>query len=197
MIEPASTTLAALEALRPPGSPISVATEEVPARPGLYAVHGSSQVWSDLGLGDPPDDRPLYVGKAEKSLASRDVRTHFSTGSTGSSTLRRSLAALLQQHLELRARPRNPAKPDHFASFGLESDGDERLTTWMCGSLRLATWESPSDVSLDHIESAVLALLLPPLNLAKVRTTWRPALLSARAVMAAEARTWESSDDDD
>ena len=39
--------------------------------------------------------------KAERSLASRDIRTHFESGKTGSSTLRRSLAALLGDHLKL------------------------------------------------------------------------------------------------
>ena len=79
------------------GPPMSIAETkvEVPPRPGLYAVHGNTAVWHQLGLGDPTDARPLYVGKAERSLASRDVNTHFSTGKTGSSTLRRSLAGLL------------------------------------------------------------------------------------------------------
>src|SRR5690606_21537157 len=98
------------------------------AAPGLYAVHGDVSVWDELRLTRPVDARPLYVGKAEDSLAGRDVGTHFGTGRTGSSTLRRSLAALLRETLDLRAQPRNPANPGYFANFGLEPDGDERLT---------------------------------------------------------------------
>src|SRR6266487_2227107 len=71
-------------------------------RPGLYAIHAQGVVWIELGLGEAPDERPLYVGKSESSFAGRDVRTHFghtdatrSTSVTGYSTLRRSLAALL------------------------------------------------------------------------------------------------------
>lgn len=56
------------------------------------------------------------MGKAERSLASRDVDTHFSTAKTGSSTLRRSLAGLLVDQLALEGRPRNPAKPERFAN---------------------------------------------------------------------------------
>jgi hypothetical protein len=47
--------------------------------PGLYAIYGAQDVWRELGLRDPPDDRPLYVGKAEDSLAASDVNTHFAT----------------------------------------------------------------------------------------------------------------------
>lgn len=57
------------------------------------------------------------------------MRTHFKTGRTGSSTLRRSLAALLRDELELRAIPRNTARPNHFADFAIDPEGDARLTT--------------------------------------------------------------------
>lgn len=67
----------------------------VPPSAGLYAINGEATVWRALGLGDPPDGRPLYVGKAERSLSGRGLGTHFATGRTGPSTLRRSLAALL------------------------------------------------------------------------------------------------------
>lgn len=105
-------------------------------RPGNYAAHGDTAVWQALGLGEPTDARPLYVGKAERSLAPRDIDTHVSTGKTGSSTLRRSLAGSLSDALSLEGRPRNPAKPERFANFRLEGSGDERLTGWMvttCG----------------------------------------------------------------
>lgn len=83
-------------------SPVSVdriVTEES-SKPGLYAVYASASTWHDLGLGKPPDSRPLYVGKAENTLAARDVEGHFGMAKraaqspTGSSTLRRSPAAL-------------------------------------------------------------------------------------------------------
>lgn len=95
---------------------------------GLYAIFGDPGVWRHLGLGEPPDDRPLYVGKAEDSLASRDLKTHLVSGRTGSSTVRRSFAALLREELDLHAQPRNPSRPERFANYGLRRDGDERLT---------------------------------------------------------------------
>jgi hypothetical protein len=79
------------------------AVERVARKPGLYAFYGDEHAWSDLGLSPAFDDQPLYVGKAEKSLNGRDIGTHFTTGKTGSSTVRRSLAALLVEQLVWRA----------------------------------------------------------------------------------------------
>ena len=121
----------------------SAATHQVPSAPGLYAFYGDGQAWSELDLSPAFDGQPLYVGKAERSLNGRDVRTHFSTGKTGSSTVRRSLAALLADQLGLVAVPRNSVRPDGSAHFSLEAAGDERLSRWMEERLALSTWVSP------------------------------------------------------
>lgn len=183
---------AALRHLVAPGLSIVEAEQAVPSHPGLYAVHADPPVWRSLGLGAPPDERPLYVGKAERSLADRDVRTHFSTGRTGSSTLRRSLAGLLADELRLEARPRNLAHPEGFANFGLEAQGDERLTRWMFAHLRLAVWPAPEGAVLDVVETAVLERLLPPLNVAKVKTLWRAQVQSGRKRLAQQAKAWSA-----
>jgi len=52
--------------------------------PGLYALYADAVVWRQLGLGDPPDERPLYVGKAEDSLVTRDLRTSHRCGTSSS-----------------------------------------------------------------------------------------------------------------
>ena len=70
-------------------------------------------------LNGPPDDRPLHVGKAEDSLLTREIKTHFGDGRTGSSTVRRSFAALLAHTLDLQGLPRNSAKPGYFSNYGL------------------------------------------------------------------------------
>jgi hypothetical protein len=173
--------------------PIGDARTGVPSRPGLYAVHGDAAVWEQLGLGRPSDARPLYVGKAERSLGSRDVGTHFATGKTGQSTLRRSLAGLLADELALEGRPRNRSKPERFANFGLEASGDARLTNWMVSHLGLAVWPSPDGAVLDSIETAVLAELMPPLNVAKVSTQWRPLVQAGRRRLASQAEAWAAT----
>jgi hypothetical protein len=143
------------------------ATHGVQKRAGLYAFYGDEQAWSDLDLSPAFEGQPLYVGKAEKSLNGRDVGTHFSAGKTGSSTVRRSLAALLASRLDLVAVPRNLARPDGSANYSLETTGDERLSRWMEERLALATWVKPEDVVLADVETAVLLRRRPPLNLTR------------------------------
>lgn len=182
----------AVSALEQRGHRAALAVDHVPARPGLYAIHTAGNIWELLGLGGPPDDRPLYVGKAEKSLRSRDMRVHFGTGRTGGSTVRRSLASRLHAELDLIACPRNTAKPERFANFGLEPDGDARLTRWMNDHLTLMTWTwpAPMDVALGDVETDVLRTFLPPLNIDKVDTPWRRELKASRAVLALQAEAW-------
>ena len=73
------------------------------------------------------------------------------------------------------------------ANFGLDASGDERLTGWMVTHLRLAVWPSPEGAVLDAVETAVLAELLPPLNVAMVSTPWRPLVQAGRRRLAMQA----------
>jgi len=183
-------------ALRGPAVRVGKVDAEQSSHPGLYAFHASATTWKDLDLGKPPDDRPLYVGKAENTLASRDVEGHFGMrergvqSPTGSSTLRRSLAALLAPKRGYRGIPRNPAKPGYFSNFGLSTEHDDDLSVWMRSRLRLALWPHDLVDELDGIETDVLDELLPPLNLDKVVTPWRGQVKAARKLLAAEARAW-------
>ncbi|MFB7252537.1 GIY-YIG nuclease family protein [Microbacterium sp. NPDC056234] len=174
---------------------ITEARDHVPSRPGLYAIYGDAEAWCDLQLETQPD-QPLYVGKAEKSLVSRDLNGHFatnpnSTPRTGGSTVRRSFAALLRDALDLHAVPRNLAKPERFANYALAAGGDARLNEWMHARLSLAVWPAPTGllVPLGDVETAVIVHFEPPINLDK--NPGRLARLSlARAEMAAEAARW-------
>jgi hypothetical protein len=190
IVEIASALEAALTSLRTPRWSLTTASTHIPSQPGLYAIYGDAEVWHALGLGDPVDDRPLYVGKSQSSLAGRDLGTHFANGRTGSSTVRRTFAALLHNALELRAIPRNPSRPERFANYGLAPDDDARLTTWMRSSLQIAVWPTTSGATLGAIEIAALQRLQPPLNLRDVVTPWTATLKAARVAMAAEARRW-------
>lgn len=159
--------------------------------PGLYALYGDADVWRGLGLGDPADARPLYVGKAEDSMVTRDLRTHFATGKTGWSSPRRSLAALLVDELRLvptARRPENP-EPGKWTHYALKVDGDQRLTAWMLDHLRLAAWPAQrAEGMLGAIERAVMQAWAPPLNLTGVAQPWSGSVRAARAEMARAAR---------
>lgn len=143
----------ALGGLGPPGHPIVEASLWMPAAPGLYAVHASDKGLRDLSLEHVERSIPLYVGKAEKSLVSRDLRIHFgvsgtSTSTTGQSTLRRSFAALLHERLQLTPVPRESAPPHRFAMFALDRASEARLTAWMHENLRLSVWVMPADTAV-------------------------------------------------
>lgn len=160
--------------------------------PGLYSLYAEAAVWRRLGLGDPPDGRPLYVGKAEDSLVTRDLRTHFASDKTGQSSPRRSLAALLVDDLKLVAMPRRPADPEpgKWTHYALEPDGDERLTDWMREQLRLAAWPCRHPVALGKLERLIMAELQAPLNLTGVSQPWSRQVRDARKVMARAAEAW-------
>lgn len=164
----------------------------VPNQPGLYAIYAEPTEWRELGLGEPPDDRPLYVGKAEASLVSRDLRTHFKTGKTGQSSPRRSFAALLAEQLGLVAMPRRPTNPEpkKWTHYALEERGDRDLTAWMCANLHLAVWVQSTGVPLATLELAVMRKWLPPFNLVGVRTPWTAHVKAARSILAEDAKQW-------
>lgn len=166
--------------------------------PGLYAIYGDERAWAELGL-DPRHDVPLYVGKSEDSLAQRELQVHFAidqdvSAQTGSSTVRRSFAALLRGQLGLRGIPRNPLKPAYFSNYGLSVEHDRLLTEWMHARLTVAVWHAadPVTVRLGNVELALIHEWTPPLNL-KDNPQSLPALKAARRAMAVDARAWEPS----
>jgi hypothetical protein len=62
--------------------------------------------------------------------------------------------------------------------------------------VELATWPKPDDCpfGLETLEKAMLVDLRPPLNLQGVSTPWTSQVMSARRVMADEARAWTDRD---
>ncbi len=149
---------------------------------GLYAIHGDPEGWLQLGLGQAPARTVLYVGKTEEDFRRRR---------TAQSAVRRSFAALLRDHLELRGLPRNQTKPERLADFGLSDEHDGMLTEWMTAHLTIAVWaKPPACEDLGEIEVAVLKRWSPPLNLRDTRSTWGAKNSAAQKVMASDARTW-------
>lgn len=132
----------------------------------IRSCYGDSSAWTDLGLRGDERDAALYVGKSEDSLMARDIDCNFGDGRTGSSTVRRSFAALLRERLSLAAIPRNPVKPGYFANYALAQHDDAKLTAWMRERLKVAVWTWHGEQPLADIERVVLQRLNPPLNIA-------------------------------
>lgn len=153
-----------------------------PTRPGVYA-------WF---LDDPgvlpgiPGLRvdPIYIGMS-LDLRQRGEETHFSDDGTGFSTLRRSLGALLKQELGLRARPRGTGtNKQNYRCYRFDEAGDKRLTTWMREHLRVAVAEHHDP---NEIETELIRLAQPPLNLNRWSNPYRPLILTLRKACVAEA----------
>jgi len=181
----------AIAVLRATRWSIAEAEGNVAAVPGLIDVYGDEEAWADLGLSEVDiAAAPLYVGKAEDSFVSRDLRTHFSSGRTGQSTVRRSFAALLANALGLHGIPRNTQAPGYFANYGLSPADDEALTSWMWRHLALAVWPAAKGLDLVDVEREVVRLLDPPMNIEHLPRSSRKDLSAARKALADEARQW-------
>ena len=158
----------AILSLQGPGLAYDELVVNAPRRPGLYAFRADPVTLAAMPWDVPFESKPLYVGKSESSLSSRDVTTHFGTGRTGWSTVRRSLAVVLRDELDLNAVPRNSTLPVRPANYGLEPEGEERLTAWMKANLTVSMWVKPDGTVLKPVETAVIRWWQPPLNLDEV-----------------------------
>lgn len=175
--------------------------DAAPDSPGLYSVSAAvEQALADLGLEDVEGEtsllvRVLYLGKAEDSLRGRLAGTHFKTGKTGWSTLRRTLAALL----DLQSCPR-PSRieaptPEQLqtmtSNYGLLPDDETKLTTWMIENLEVRAAETGSE-PLPQLERTVGVVLRPPLDQERTPlwspNPWRVQVADARARLRVRAR---------
>ena len=127
--------------------------------PGLYSWWVDERGAADLsrGLGLPLPAGLIYAGQAgatrwpsgsrsSNTLWGRVSGMHLG-GSAEFSTFRRTLAAILRRVLVL------------------ETEDDPRLSEWIETHLRVVTLAVPDADRLGEIESAVLGILDPPLNL--------------------------------
>ena len=170
-----------LDALRAAAVPLD--DVDAPSEPGVYA-------WF---LDDPrvlpaiPDQGsdPVYVGLSS-NLAVREYDTHFKAGQSGFSTLRRSLGALLKDELQLRARPRGTgASESNYTNYRFDDTGEAALSAWMREHLRVAVHPCTDG---DAIETELIALACPPLNLTKWANPHAAEIRAKRKACAEEAK---------
>jgi len=164
-----------------PVSPLSLRSV---AHPGIYAwwdVEGAlSQSWPD-DFPEVDTAIPLYIGIAAKqNLSARVEDMHLAN--TRRSALRRSLAPLLSESLDL---TRGAVRHPRAGKFGLELEQEAHLTNWMLANLRM-TWVG-HDESGD-VEKPILRNLWPPLNdLSATGSPYRVPMRVLRATFRASA----------
>lgn len=132
--------------------------------PGLYAwfIDATGALEIAAGLGLPLKEGLIYAGQtgagtSGRTLQARLVGNHL-TGNTYGSTFRLSLASILMSQLGLRpSGGRRMAKED-----------EPKLSAWMSAHLSVAAYPIPDRATVDRMETAVLVILDPPLNLSKL-----------------------------
>jgi hypothetical protein len=171
---------ALLDHLRDSAAPID--RVRAPARPGVYAWF-LDEASALPTLPDQGHD-PIYVGMSS-NLTQRGDETHFRSGESGFSTLRRSLGALVKEELRLSAQPRGTgSSPQNYRCYRFDDVGEERLTDWMRDHLRvgIAPIENP-----ETVEGELIALAEPPLNLTRWPNPHRAVIKALRKACADEA----------
>lgn len=137
--------------------------------PGIYAMFYHGDIFPDENLYIKTGDL-VYIGKTETSQESRDKDTHFKAGKTGSSTLRRTIGALLQAELELVSIPRNKSdfQKGRITFFTFNEPSEGKLSSWMKANLSLSFYEYPKPPgAIDFLETELIKIAKPVFNISK------------------------------
>ena len=150
------------------------------AKPGVYALFlNAPNTLAGLAVGS---DGLLYVGTSSNLKG----RNHFSYASSGSSSPRRSLGAVLKQKLALSVIPGGAsASQKDITHFRFTPLGERELSTWMLDHLDYAFAIVEQDAP--KIEGHLIAQKRPPLNLKKWRNPQRHFIEACRQVCQCEA----------
>jgi hypothetical protein len=151
-------------------------------QPGIYAIYFHNDVFPDTKLSITKGDL-IYIGKTEASQQSRDANTHFRSGKTGSSTLRRTIGALLHEEFDLVPVPRNTKdiQKKRITFFKFVDPSEVKLTSWMKNNLSLSFYEYPKPpAAIDYLETQLINLAKPIFNLSKNSTNPHGAYIKAQ-----------------
>jgi hypothetical protein len=161
-----------------------VGSHQLPDRSGVYALFLREDLLT-CGL-VPSGDCCIYIG-ISVNLAQRLFKNHFATDNTGSSTVRRSLGALLKKRMQLKAMARSGGISEtNFRNFRFDLEGEKRLTKWMRKNLEIGF--CVVEDSIGEMERGLLSELNPVLNLKGCRSPLRQIIIELRKACVAEAR---------
>lgn len=137
------------------------------ALPGIYALSFIGQHFPLKGF-VLPKNKIIYIGKTESSQQSRDANTHFKSGKTGSSTVRKSIGALLSQSEEIIPiiRSITDIEKGRTSHYKFDAASEEKVTQWMLDNLAVSFYEYPaSKQEINELETDLITLLKPVLNI--------------------------------
>lgn len=152
-----------------------------PMDAGIYAIFaGSPRCLPGVVLSQ---DRLLYIGQS----GSLERRNHFKMESSGFSSPRRSLGALLKSELQLTAEPRSAGRsPSNYRNYRFGGEGETRLSKWMKQNLMCAI--CPLDSDVQGKEWQLIKEYEPPLNLIGWRNPQKGLIQNLRTVCREEAK---------
>jgi hypothetical protein len=161
--------------------------------PGIYAIGFDGDRFPLISAKDSITSGDIiYIGKSESSQVKRDVKTHFQPGMTGSSTVRRSIGAILREDLDLVPMPRSFTETSgkRFTSYCFNEKGEEVLTNWMKKNLSLSFWDYHGlKDDLESIEIVVIQKLEPIINLKNnPRNQWKKEIMDFRKMCSKMAK---------
>ncbi len=110
----------------------------------------------------------IYIGKTESSQEKRDSKTHFTTGKTGNSTVRKSIGSILCSQENLIPIPRNDSdyEAGRLSHFKFDESSEKIITNWMKNNFALSFYEYPESKQLiDKLETEIIKQLKPILNI--------------------------------
>ncbi len=134
---------------------------QLDSQEGIYLIAFTGK--SDDGapyLKSGTSPQVVYVG-----LSKVNSSRHFQSGNTGTSTLRRSLGALLQSELGLTPVPRSqdPIDVDRYDNYMFDDQSEEKLTEWMQNNLKFA-FLKVEESKRDAMLKAMIAYNVPIFN---------------------------------
>jgi len=162
-------------------------------KPGIYAIGFNGENFPLSSAKDKVKNGVIiYIGKTQSSQEVRDKNTHFKNGRTKSSTLRRSIGAILREDLNLIPLPRSftETTEKRFTNYKFDDNGEELLTDWMTSNLSLSFYEFSGGVNeMKGLERDIINHLKPILNLSNnTGNPWKSEVESLRKKCSEIAR---------
>lgn len=159
---------------------------ELPKFPGCYVLVVDSEGVEALGFNRKARRAALYVGKAEDNIRNR-VNDHLLVGGSGSSSIRRSIGALLREQYDFNPQPRSRKRSDskRFTNYKFDRKGEEIISDWIFAYVYFLSVKSSNP---KETEDLLVSEHHPLLNLTGWPNPERAIIKSERAECARLAR---------